>query len=280
MNKKLFASIAAGISFSSLCMTTAFASTSTIHVNHNVDLRSAPYLRSHAIVLEKSGATLTLESGANRYWWYVKDQNGRTGYVTKNRYYTAETKSPSNTTGSIAMTKQTVPLIPTTSAKTLPRSQEVIHVVEGDGVPATINLANDTPQQQKLIQTALTQLGVSYWWGHQVPNYAPVNGRDGFDCSNFVAWAYKTAVGIDFSGSSVYQRFHVGTPVSLNSLQAGDLLFFANASEPNGQGHVGMYIGGGLIIQEGGGRGKATVESLNNRRAWFGRSLVFARRVL
>lgn len=273
MNKKFCVSVAAAITFSSLGMTTAFASTNTILVKHNAYLRSAPYLHSRAMVLEKSGSTLTLESGGNRYWWHVKDQNGRTGYVTKSRYYTIEMNSISNTAnGKNVYTA--------TSGQAVSTTPDIIQVVESNGVPATINLTNDTSQQQKLIKTALTQLGVPYWWGHQVPNYAPVNGRDGFDCSNFVAWTYKTALAIDFSSSSVYQRFHVGTPVPLSNLQAGDLLFFANASEPNGQGHVGMYIGNGLIIQEGGGRGKVTVESLNNSRAWFGRSLVFSRRVL
>lgn len=263
MNKTLFASIAATIVFSFLGMTTAFASTHIVHVKHNAYLRSAPYLHSHAIALEKSGSTLTLESGGNRFWWHVRDQNGRTGYVTKSKYYTVEVNSQRNTVNG----KSAATLVNNQS-----QPQDKIHVTAGNGVPVTINLLGDTLQQRALIKAGLTQLGVPYKWGTQKANF-------GFDCSNFTAWMYKQ-IGISFSGSSVYQRYHVGTPVSLNRLQVGDLLFFATPSNSTGAGHVGMYIGGGLLIQEGGGRGKVTVESLNNNRAWFGRSLVFARSVL
>ena len=253
----------------------------------NCYLKSAPNLNPAArLGLLSKGTTMTLLGKYNSYWYHVS-VDGKTGYITTASKYVQAVSGQEKTSVSAPATTPR----PATSAAAAPSStpassQDVIHVTAGNGVPETINLTNDTPQQQKLIQTALTQLGVPYWWGHQVPNYAPVNGRDGFDCSNFVAWTYRTALGIDFSGSSIYQRFHVGAPVTIDStdkakyLQPGDLLFFANASQPNGQGHVGIYIGNGLIIQEGGGRGKVTVESLNNSKAWFGRSLVFARRVL
>jgi hypothetical protein len=58
------------------------------------------------------------------------------------------------------------------------------------------------------------------------------------------------AVGVSLPRTT-FQQVDVGTPVySLNSLQPGDLLFTAGsdgtAEDP---GHVGMYIGSGLVIQ-------------------------------
>ncbi len=134
-------------------------------------------------------------------------------------------------------------------------------------------------QRRLLVRVAKSQLGVPYWWGHQVPNYAPVNGRTGFDCSNFTSWVYKTALGIRFSSSSRRQRFEVGRPVPLNKLRVGDLLFFKTRKNPTGGSHVGMYIGRGQAIQEGRAHGKVTIVDVSPNSK-FGRRLVFARRVL
>ncbi|QSO46931.1 C40 family peptidase [Alicyclobacillus mengziensis] len=275
----------AGMTAFALLTPTVFAATAhhVVETNHGwVSYHSEAKLSSPVLGRLELGQEAPLIKKADAYWYEI-DINGRDVYITTNSNYTHVANV---TTLKPAATTAPAPQSIRTTTSTPAPSQDVIHVTAGNGTSAIINLSGDTVQQKALIKTALTQLGVRYWWGHQVPNYAPVNGRDGFDCSNFVAWTYKTSLGIHFSGSSVYQRFHVGTPVTIDKtdktkyLQPGDLLFFANASEPNGQGHVGMYIGSGLIIQEGGGRGKVTVESLNNHRAWFGRSLVFARRVL
>lgn len=126
-------------------------------------------------------------------------------------------------------------------------------------------------QREILVKMAETQLNVPYIWGKQEPFV-------GFDCSNFVAWTYRSALGIDFSGSSVWQRYHEGTPVSTANLQVGDLLFFKTKNEPSGSGHEGIYIGNGEVIQEGGGWKKVTVEPL--RGTWLGNALVYARLVL
>lgn len=261
----------AGLTAFALLTPTAFAATSqqVIETNHGwVSYHSEAKLSSPVLGRLELGQKAPLVKKANAYWYEI-DVNGRDVYITTNRNYT----HVANITSS---TPVTTPAPAPTS--TPASSQDVIHVTAGNGVPVTINLSGDTTAQQALIKAGLTQLGVPYKWGTQEANV-------GFDCSNFVAWMYKQ-IGILFSGSSVYQRFHVGSPVMIDAtdktkyLQPGDLLFFANAAAQNGQGHVGVYIGNGLIIQEGGGRGKVTVESLNNSRAWFGRSLVFARRVL
>ncbi|QSO48324.1 NlpC/P60 family protein [Alicyclobacillus mengziensis] len=52
------------------------------------------------------------------------------------------------------------------------------------------------------------------------------------------------------------QRNSVGTPVALSNIREGNLLFFKTANNPTGGGHVGIYMGNGMVIQEGGGWGK------------------------
>jgi cell wall-associated NlpC family hydrolase len=83
------------------------------------------------------------------------------------------------------------------------------------------------------VQIALGEQGVPYVWGGESPS--------GFDCSGLVAWAYAQ-VGISlphFTGS----LWNVGTHVSVDQLEPGDLVFF------HGESHVGMYIGGGQFVQ-------------------------------
>ena len=81
-------------------------------------------------------------------------------------------------------------------------------------------------------QLALGEQGTPYVWGGSAPG--------GFDCSGLVAWAYGQ-VGISlphYTGS----LWNVGTHVSPDQLEAGDLVFF------HGQSHVGIYIGGGQFV--------------------------------
>jgi cell wall-associated NlpC family hydrolase len=109
-------------------------------------------------------------------------------------------------------------------------------------VPAGFTLPADTPAAiRTAISYAIRQLGKPYLWGG--------TGPQGYDCSGLVMMAYQAA-GISLPRTT-FQQVNVGTPVySLNDLQPGDLLFTAGsdgtAEDP---GHVGMYIGSGLVIQ-------------------------------
>ncbi|NMH99996.1 C40 family peptidase [Pseudonocardia acidicola] len=83
------------------------------------------------------------------------------------------------------------------------------------------------------LQAALTQIGKPYVWGG--------TGPDGFDCSGLVQWAFKQA-GVTLPRTADEQS-NVGTPVSQDQLQPGDLVFFYSPVE-----HVGIYVGNGKIL--------------------------------
>jgi cell wall-associated NlpC family hydrolase len=108
-------------------------------------------------------------------------------------------------------------------------------------LPAGFSLPVSTPVAVQLaIGYAAAQLGKPYIWGG--------TGPDGYDCSGLVMMAYSAA-GIDLPRTT-FQQVDAGTPVyGLGQLQPGDLLFTAGsdgtATDP---GHVGMYIGSGLVI--------------------------------
>ncbi|WP_054967336.1 NlpC/P60 family protein [Alicyclobacillus ferrooxydans] len=240
---------------------TAFAGTTQVHnfveTNHGwVSYHSAASLKSPILGRLLIGDKAPLVAKANAYWYEIK-WNGKDVYITTDSFYTHLVTV--TTTG----TSPTQPVSPT--AASAPASSS----------PATSPAPTTTPSWQveadKVIATAKTQLNVPYLWGKQEPGV-------GFDCSNFTAWTFRTALGIRFSGSSVTQRNSVGTPVALSDIREGDLLFFATANNPTGGGHVGIYMGNGMVIQEGGGWGKVTIEPL--RGTWLGRNLVFARRVI
>lgn len=94
----------------------------------------------------------------------------------------------------------------------------------------------DTAQQQKVVQEAKKYLGVPYVWGGNTPA--------GFDCSGLTQYVYSHAVNIPLPRVTTAQE-KVGSEVSLNSLQPGDLLFYGMRGNTT---HVGIYIGNNKMI--------------------------------
>jgi cell wall-associated NlpC family hydrolase len=88
------------------------------------------------------------------------------------------------------------------------------------------------------IAFAQSQRGDPYVWG--------AAGPDSWDCSGLTmaAWA---AGGVSLPHYSVAQ-YDATTPVSAASLRAGDLLFWGSTSSPSSIFHVGLYVGGGMMI--------------------------------
>lgn len=78
---------------------------------------------------------------------------------------------------------------------------------------------------------ALGFQGVKYVWGGTTPS--------GFDCSGLVQYCFRQA-GINLPRDT-YGQIGVGTPVSRDQLQVGDLVF------PH-TGHVGIYVGNGQMV--------------------------------
>jgi cell wall-associated NlpC family hydrolase len=90
------------------------------------------------------------------------------------------------------------------------------------------------------IAYAEQQIGKPYQWGGA--------GPDSFDCSGLVMMAYQ-AVGIAIPRTS-QQQWLWGPRVAPSQVQAGDLVFFAGGDgTPTAPGHVGLVIGGGMMIE-------------------------------
>ena len=90
------------------------------------------------------------------------------------------------------------------------------------------------PANGSVVDFARSRLGCPYVWA--------ASGPGSFDCSGLTMWAYEK-VGIHLSHSSGAQ-ISEGYRVSRKDLQPGDLVFFGSPIH-----HVGMYVGGGMMIE-------------------------------
>ena len=70
------------------------------------------------------------------------------------------------------------------------------------------------------------------------------NGKDGIDCSGFVQQTLARHFDIRAPRSTA-QQVSMGSEVSRDSLQVGDLLFFRTGYTMR---HVGFYLGGGKFL--------------------------------
>jgi cell wall-associated NlpC family hydrolase len=98
--------------------------------------------------------------------------------------------------------------------------------------PAPAAPAPAASKADRLISFLKAQIGKPYVYG--------ATGPGSYDCSGLTQTAYAT-VGVALPRTSQEQST-VGTPVSLDALKPGDLIFWGGEGSAY---HVGVYIGGG-----------------------------------
>jgi len=137
----------------------------------------------------------------------------------------------------------------------------VAPVVSSDGgsAPAPVGPA-PPPTHSSVVSIAMHYLGTPYVWGGASPS--------GFDCSGLVMYVFAQ-VGVSLPHSS-YAQYGMGSPVSRDQLQPGDLVFF------DGLGHVGIYVGGGSFIHAPHTGDVVRISSLSG---WYASTYVGARRI-
>ena len=92
--------------------------------------------------------------------------------------------------------------------------------------------------------------------------YGGTSLTNGTDCSGFTQSVYRN-YGYSISRTSGSQYSSAGRIVSMNSLQAGDLLFYKGSG--GSVNHVAMYIGGGKVVHASNPRDGIKVSSYNYR---------------
>ena len=109
-----------------------------------------------------------------------------------------------------------------------------------DGLPTNYVIpANATTVETVAITYALAQLGKPYLWGG--------SGPDAFDCSGLtmMAWAQAGVTLLHYTGDQINE----GTAVnSYAGISPGDLVLVPGSDGTiSNPGHVGMYLGDGLV---------------------------------
>ena len=105
--------------------------------------------------------------------------------------------------------------------------------------------ALEDEQFAAMIAEAEKYLGYPYVWGGSSP-------ATSFDCSGFVSWVVNhCGVGWDVGRLGATGLYHICTPVSSANAKPGDLIFFQGTYDTDGMSHVGIYVGGGMMIHCG-----------------------------
>lgn len=111
---------------------------------------------------------------------------------------------------------------------------------------------------------AARQVGTPYRYGG--------TGPSGFDCSGLVQYAYR-AVGVRVPRTTA-QLWRHATPIDVDRMQRGDLLFFNIDGKPS---HVGIYLGDDRFVHAPSSGRRVTTESLHAE--YYSRRLLRAGRV-
>jgi cell wall-associated NlpC family hydrolase len=122
---------------------------------------------------------------------------------------------------------------------------------------AQIRKAQIQTLRMKLVKVAKAQIGDRYSAGSAGPN--------AFDCSGLTRYVYKQVTGKTLPHQSRSQ-FSIVKKIRTKDAQPGDLVFFFK----RGAHHVGIYIGGGKMV-DAAGRGKGVrVSPIHG--SWWGRT--------
>jgi peptidoglycan DL-endopeptidase CwlO len=108
----------------------------------------------------------------------------------------------------------------------------------------------------RAVAFARRQLGKPYVWG--------AAGPSAYDCSGLTMAAYRSA-GVWLPRVSRAQ-WNAGPHVGLGGLAPGDLVFFAyNTGDPGTIHHVGIYLGGGAMVEAPYSGARVRVASIGRR---------------
>ncbi|NPV26017.1 MAG: C40 family peptidase [Firmicutes bacterium] len=118
---------------------------------------------------------------------------------------------------------------------------------------------------QGIVSSARNFLGTSYKYGGESPG--------GFDCSGFTRYVFSLH-GLNLPRTAGEQA-SVGSRISRESLQPGDLVFFTIDGKSQ-IGHVGIYLGENLFIHASRYQG-ITITSMDD--SWYVDKYVGARRI-
>lgn len=133
-------------------------------------------------------------------------------------------------------------------------------------VPVCLLLLASDALARDAVDLASRLIGRPYVWGAEGPN--------SFDCSGLTQHVYQQ-VGVEIPRRAISQS-RSGDPAG-RRLQRGDLLFFSTDARKSLVTHVGLYEGGGMMIEASKRHGRVRRTSLSD--PYLVERFMFARRV-
>lgn len=118
---------------------------------------------------------------------------------------------------------------------------------------AFLKLQELRERTSELTLKAMDLLGIHYKRGGNTP-------ENGLDCSGFVRYVFKNAVGTELPRTS-QEISKVGEHIESKDLQPGDLVFYNTLRR--GFSHVGIYLGDNKFIHSPSAGGQVRVESMD-----------------
>lgn len=115
---------------------------------------------------------------------------------------------------------------------------------------------------------AIALVGIPYRYGGNSP-------QGGFDCSGLVDYVFRDAAGVALPRTSAQMSELGKRKLAIDSLQSGDLVFFAASGRVS---HVGIYVGERRFVNAPNSGGTVRLDSLDS--TWWRQHFVYGKRVL
>ena len=192
----------------------------------NVNLRGGPGVAYPQMGRLGAGVPVDL-LGRYEDWLKVRTTDGATGWVSN------ELVGVDAYIGRRVPVVRDIPALP--QPNPVARAQNAASARPAQPVPAPSASAGD------VVGFAMQFVGAAYVWGGAGPK--------GFDCSGFTQYVYKQfGLSLPHSSEGQYSTRY-GTMISnVDDLRPGDIVFFINTYK-RGISHVGIYVGGGNVVQ-------------------------------
>lgn len=202
----------------------------------NVNLRSGPGTAYDKLGALGAGVQLDLLA---RYddWYKVRTARGTTGWVSMELV---------NVDDFIARRVAATRDIPALPQKQVARPQAAAQPQAARPQAAAPKAAAAPPPAPSAAGSSATGfamqfVGYPYVWGGEGPG--------GFDCSGFTRYVYRQyGLNLPHSAAGQFNTAYGAIVSNPADLQPGDLVFFAN-TYMRGISHVGIYVGGGNVVQ-------------------------------
>lgn len=217
----------------------AQSSQKTMYVSAStVNVRKEPNTSSEIVTNATMNTEVVVQSEEGG--WSKVTVNGKDGYIATNL---------------LSATRQTTSRSSTTRRSTTSTQTQ-------DTTASTTSSASSSGAA--VVAKAKSYIGYKYVYGGSSPS-------TGFDCSGFTSYIYKQfGVSLNRTAAGQYSN---GTAVSRANLQPGDLVMFGKS----GINHVGIYIGGGMIVHAENKTTGVTTDTINS--GYYNNNYVGARRI-